>query len=159
MVAAAADAHCLLLEHSQARSGLAGVEHLGLQSLETGLIAGGLSGDAAHALHDVEHDALCLQQRAHGALDLEGHVAGLDMGAVLDIDGHLELGIELLEHPAGHLDTCEHALLLDDEALHAALVGRNGAESGVVAVAHVLGKRQSEQIVYELVFSFHYTLY
>ena len=69
---------------------------------------------------------LRVEQRLHTALHYEGHIAGLYMGAVVDIDGHLQVGIKFLEHHACYLHACQYALLFDDEALAAHLVGRNG---------------------------------
>ena len=61
MVASAANLDGLLLEHAQAGGGLAGVEHAGVGAFETLDVAVGGGGDAAHALHDVEHEALGLE--------------------------------------------------------------------------------------------------
>ncbi len=155
VVAASADAHCFFFEHTHAGSGLAGVEHLGLETFETLLVFRGLSGDAAHALHDVEHHAFCLQEGAHRALDLKGYVAGFHMGAVVDIDRHLQFRVEFLKYFAGNLDSGKYSFLLDNETLHSTLVGGNGAQGGVVAVAYVLCKRERQKVVDKFIFSFH----
>ena len=60
VVAATSDLDSFLLENAHAGSGLACVEHSGLKALEALGIAGGGCGHAAHALHDVEHQALGL---------------------------------------------------------------------------------------------------
>ena len=49
-------------EQTHAGSGFASVENLGLQSFEFFLIAGCSCCDTAHALHDVKHHALGLEQ-------------------------------------------------------------------------------------------------
>ena len=88
VVGASADSDSLFLEHAQARGCLTGVEDLAGQAGKAFLIAGGDSGYAAHALHDVEHQALGLQQRANGAFDNECDVARAHVGAVFDKHSH-----------------------------------------------------------------------
>ena len=62
VVAAAANLHGVLLEQAHAGRGLAGVEHAGLEAFQALGIAGCGRCHATHALHDVEHQALGLQQ-------------------------------------------------------------------------------------------------
>lgn len=155
MVASAADPHSLLFKHAHAGSCLACIEHLGLESGKTILIAGRLGGDTAHTLHDVEHHALGLEQGSYLSFHLKGDVAGLDMRAISDKDGHFEFGIEFLEHFACYLYTGKDPFLLDNELLASGLTLRDGGEGGVVAVADILGKCESQQVVYELIFGFH----
>ncbi len=155
MVGTAADFHGLLLEQTHAGGSLAGIEYLGLETVKALLVAGGGGGDTAHALHDIEHGALGLEQRTHRALDHKGHVAGLYAGAVAYHHGHVQLGVKLLKHAPGYVDTGQYAFFLYYQLLTAAGLGGDGAESGGVAVAHILGKGQGEQVVDELVGSFH----
>ena len=60
MVATATDLHGLLLEHTHARRRLAGIEHTGLRTLQSLHVLIGHGGDTAHALHDIQHQALRL---------------------------------------------------------------------------------------------------
>ena len=155
MVHAAADLDGLLLQDAEARRRLARVEDVGSRALQALHVAARHRGDAAHALHDVEHQTLRLQQRAHLARDDEGHVARLDMGAVMDEDLHLERRVEAVEHLAGNLHAREHALLLDEElALAHRLLG-DAAKGGVVAVANILGKGQIDQSLFQFFYTQH----
>ena len=61
VVASATNLHGILLHNAHSGSGLASVEHLGVQAFKLLLITGGYSSNATHALHDVEHEALGLQ--------------------------------------------------------------------------------------------------
>ena len=54
--------HGLLFEHTHARGGLAGVEYAGVGTLQALHILVGHRGDTTHTLHDVQHEALRLQQ-------------------------------------------------------------------------------------------------
>ncbi len=89
MIATATNLHGILLHDAHARSGLAGVKHLGVQALKLLLVTSSDSGNSAHALHDVEHQALSLQQRLHLTFHDESDVAWFHMGTILDVGGHL----------------------------------------------------------------------
>ena len=78
VVTAAANLHGLLLQHAHARRRLAGVKHAGLRTLQALHIFVRHGGNTTHALHDVQHQTLRLQQRAHAAGDNHGYVALLD---------------------------------------------------------------------------------
>ena len=142
VVHAATDANSLLLDHTHTRSSLAGVEHMGLRAFQLLHILTGGGSDAAHALHDVEHQTLGLQQRLYLTLHYEGDVALLYLCAILDEDRHLQLGIEGLEDTACHLYTGQYAIFLDDQLALTHLRGGNATERGVIAIANVLGESQ-----------------
>ena len=126
VVGASSDLHGLFLKQAHARSGLAGVEHFGVKAFQPFLITGCSGGYAAHALHDIEHGAFSLQQRAHAAFHFEGYVAGFHMCAVGHVHGHLQLRIEVFKHAACHIDSGEDSLLLYDKTLPSASFGRDG---------------------------------
>ena len=155
----AAYLHGSLLEHAHARGGLAGVEYAGVQTLEPLHIAAGHGGDTAHALHHVEHEALGLQQRLDTPLDYKSHIAGFHLGTVFDIDGHLQLGVEAVEYLAGYLYTGQYAGLLNQQFRFSH--GRCGytTQGRVVSVAYILGKCQVDQLVDQLLGSFHIFLF
>ena len=115
VVAASANLHGLLLEHAHAGGGLAGVEHAGLGALQPLDILVGHGGNAAHALHDVEHESLGLQQGAHATGDNHGDVALLDARAVLHEHLDLHVGVEAAEHFLGDLDAGQDAVFLDEQ--------------------------------------------
>ena len=141
VVVAAADSHGFFLEDAHAGCCLACVEHLAWQTCEKFLIFRSDCGYAAHALHDVEHESFGLQQRAYGTFDHESYVAGLDMGAVFDENSHFERRIKAFEYATGNVDTCQYTFFLDQKMLASHCVGADSTESGVVAVAYILGER------------------
>ena len=155
VVTAATNLDGFLLEHAHAGSGLASVENAGLEALEALCIAGCGCCHAAHALHDIEHQALGLQQGANTPRNDKGNVAGLDMGTVANHDLHLQLGVKFLKHAARDSHASQDALFLDDEALATHLVGGDAAQGGSVAVTDVLGKRQIDQLVNQFFSCFH----
>ena len=142
MVHTATDAYGLLLDHAHTRCCLAGIEHMGLGAFQLLYIFAGGGGDTTHALHDVEHQTLGLQQRLYLALHYESDVAFLHLCAILDEDGHLQLRIEGLEDTASHLYAGQYAVLLDDQLALAHLRSGNATERGVIAIAYVLGEGQ-----------------
>ena len=150
VVAASSNLHGLFLQHAHAGCGLASVQHAGLGALQPLHVAVGHGGYAAHALHDVEHETLRLQQRAHTARDDHGNVALMDMGAVLHEYLDLHVGIKAAKYLLGYLDACQYAVLLDEQVALAHGVLRNATQGGVVAVANVFGKRQVDEPVNEL---------
>ena len=62
MVTATTDLHSLLFEHTHTGGGLAGIKHTGMGTLQTLYISVGHGGNATHALHDIQHQTLRLQQ-------------------------------------------------------------------------------------------------
>ena len=107
---------------------------------------------AAHALHDVEHYAFCLEQRTHASFNLESDVAGFHVRPVLDIHCHLKLGVEFLKNFARDIHAGKNAFFLNYETLRSHFIGGNCGKCGMVTVAHILSKRESEKIVNQFVF-------
>lgn len=52
--------HRLFFEYAHTRRGLAGIEHPGMQTIETCHVFMGNGSDTAHTLHDIEHGTLGL---------------------------------------------------------------------------------------------------
>ena len=127
MVRAAANLHGFLLQHAHAGRGFAGVQHAGLGSGidESLLIFVCHGGYARHALQDVQHQALGLQEALLAALHAHDDVAGANVGAVLNIHLHLQLGVEAAEHLLGNLHAGKDSLFLDEQFALAHLVGRD----------------------------------
>ena len=105
------DSH--LLEDAHAGGCLASVEHAGMRTLEALLILMGHGGDAAHALHDVQHQAFRLEKRLYFSLHNHGHVAGLHLSTVVDVDRHLHGRVEAAEDFLGHFDAGQYARFLN----------------------------------------------
>ena len=113
----------------------------------------GHCGDAAHALENVEHEALGLQKALLLTLDGHDDVTGLHMGSVFDIDFHLHCGVEATEHFLGYLHTSEDALFLDEELALSVGISRDAAERGVVAIANVFGKGEIDESIIEFFYA------
>ena len=156
VVLAAAELHGHLVQHAHARRGLARVEHAGVQPFEPLDIDGRLGRHAAHALHDVEQDALGLQQRAEPSRDVEGHVSRAHAVAVVEQLFEVHLGIETPENELRDFDAGDDALLLAEQAHASVLVGRDAGQRRVVAVADILLDAELDELVDKrLVFGFH----
>ena len=156
MVHSPADSYRLLFEHTHSGSGLAGIEHLRLQTFQFSGIFGRHGSDAAHPLHYVEHQPFGLQQRAHFSLHFENDVARLHVCAVIDEHRHFQRRVEFLEHFQGNINPGKHTFFLYQQMLLAHLVIRYAAKRRMVAVAYILGKSQIQQTVYQFFLCFHY---
>ena len=151
MVGATAYLHGLLLKHTQSGSGLAGVEHACAGALKPLHITVGHGCNAAHSLHDIEHQALSLQQRAHLSRDNHSYVAGLHLASVAHEHLYLHRGIEAGKHFLGYFDTCQDAFFLYEKMRTALSILGNTTQCGMVAVADVLCKGQVDKLFFELV--------
>ena len=150
VVASATNLNSLLLQHAHARSSFAGVEHAGLGALQMLYILVGHGGNTTHALHDVEHKTLGLQQGASLTGNNHGYVALLDTGTILHQHLDLHVGVETMEHLLGNLDASQDAVFLDEQMALAHGILRNTAQSGVVAVTNIFSERQVDESVYKL---------
>ena len=147
MVRATADLDGLLLEHTHTRSGLAGIEHTGTRAFQPLYILVGHRGNAAHALHDIQHQSLRLKQRAHFARNNHGNVTLLHTGTIAHQHLHLHLRIEAAEHFLGNFHTSQNTVFLDQQMRLSHCILRNAAQSSMVTVTDILGKRQVYQPV------------
>ena len=147
MVTTTADLHGLLLQHTHARGGLTGIQHTSASTLQPLHILIRHRGNAAHALHDVQHQALRLQQRAHTTCDDHGDVALLHTAAIAHQHLHLHLRIETAEHLLGNLHASQDTVLLDEQMRLAHRVLRNTTHGGMVAITYIFCKRQINQSV------------
>ena len=147
MVYATTDPDGVFLHHTHARCGFACVEYTSLCALEGLDIFAGCCRNTAHALHDVQHQSLGLQQGAYLALDDEGDIAFLDLSAILDEDGHLQLRIEIVEDAFCHLDARQDAVFLNDQLAFAHRCLGNAAQGGMIAIADVLSESEFDKIV------------
>ena len=139
------DRHFVQYAHAGRR--FARIQNASLQALQLFHVARGLRCHAAHALHDVEQNALGLQQRDHASLDIKGDIARPHMRAVLDPLVERHIRIEPAEHHLGHLDSGQNALLLDKQLHTSPLVGRDARKRRMVSVAYILADSQFDQIV------------
>ena len=155
MVTAAANLHGLLLEHTHARRSLAGIEHSGTRSLQPFHILTGHGGDTAHALHDVQHQTLRLQQRTHLAGDNHSDVALLHLASITHQHLDLHLRVEAVEHFLSDFHAGQDTVFLNQEMALAHRILGDAAQGGMVAVANVLGKRQVNKSVDQFVNTQH----
>ena len=100
----------------------------------------GHGGDAAHALEDVEHEALGLQKALLLALHRHHNITRFHMGAILNIHFYFHRGVEAAEHFLSYLHAGKDALFLDKEFALAIGISRDAAECCVVAIANVFCK-------------------
>ena len=148
MVHTATNLHSLLLQHAETWSGLAGIEDVSLGTFEALHILGSHGSDTAHALHDVEHEALCLKQRTGLTLYNHGDVALLHVGTILQQNLHLHGRVKAGEYLLSHFYTSQYAIFLDEQMAFTHGVLRNATQGCVVAITDILSKCQ----VYQLVF-------
>ncbi len=145
VVLAAAQLHGHFVQHAHPGRGLARVEDLGVETLQPLDVNGRLGRHAAHALHDVQQDALGLKQRAQASRDVKGHVAGRDTVAVVQDLFEFHFRIEALQYQLCDFDAGDRALLLAQEAHASVLVGGDARKRRVVAVADVLPDAEFDQ--------------
>ena len=119
------------------------------------LIAMGHGGNTTHSLHDVEHQALGLQQRLHLALYNHGHVTGLHLGTILDKHFHLHGGVKAAKYLFGNLNTSQNTLLLNQEFRLPHGCFRDTGKGGMVAVANIFSESQVYQPVNQFLFFSH----
>ena len=115
MVDAATDFDRLFLDHAQARSRFARIQHTRFRSFQCLDIFTCRGSDAAHALHDVEHQAFRLQQRLYFAFDHESDIAFLHFGSVVDECRHFQIRIECVENTFSHFDSGQYAVFFHDQ--------------------------------------------
>lgn len=143
MVDATAHPHGVLLQHPQARQGLAGVADRragaldGLDPVRRG------GGDAAQMRHQVQRGAFGGEQPAGGRLDGQQRGARLDARAVLDAvdDAVAAAAQHVVEHHQGQVHAGGHAGFAGHHRRDGRGVrGHGGLGRHVGAVAQVLGQ-------------------
>ena len=105
VVHTASEYYSLFLQIAQTRRRLTGVEHVATGVLDEGLILMRGGRYAGHALHDIEHRTLDLQETQLFTIDLESHVSGLHMIAVMQELLHTALRIEISDDLFRYLNT------------------------------------------------------
>ena len=114
VIGAAANLHRLFFQHAHTGRGFAGVEHAGAGAFESFHVALRHGGDTAHALHDVEHQSLCLKKALRLSAHHESHITGLNVRTVFEENLHLKRRVEFAEHFAGNAHTGQDALFFDE---------------------------------------------
>jgi hypothetical protein len=108
-------------------------------------IAPGQRGDAAHALHPVEHQPLGGEDGAGGAGHEKGFVAGAHHRTVVQAHVQLQARVHAFEQRAGQGHAGQDAGLLDQQPGPAFGRRRDRGQGAVVPVAHVFFERQLDQ--------------
>ena len=147
MIASTTDLHCLFLEHTHAGSGLTGIENTGLGAFQMLNITVSHRGDTTHTLHDVKHQALCLQQRTDLSRNHHCYIAFLHTTAITHQYLYLHGGVETTEHLLGNLHTCKNTIFLDEKMTLAHSILRDTTQRGVITIAYIFGKRQIDKSV------------
>src|SRR5690606_8972695 len=112
MIMPAADPHRPFFREPEVGGSLAGVDDsgVGTGNLVHQPARGG--GNAAHALHAVEHQAFRSQNRARRAFYAESDIAAPDGGAIFECDLNQKPEIEMGEYPPGEKDSGKNTILL-----------------------------------------------
>ena len=158
MVHTAAKGYGFFLEITQSGSRLTRVEHVALGIGNQTLVTVRRGGYAGHPLHDIEHRALDLQQTELLAIDAEGDVAFLHVIAVVQELLEPARGVEVVDDLLGYLHAGEDTLLLDDQLLAALGVSGDTTERGVVTVAYIFVKPDSDKLTQSFFFHMGYNL-
>ena len=146
-----ADLHSLFLQHTHTWGGLTGIQHPCMCSFEPFHITVGHRGNTAHPLHDVQHQAFCLKQRAHLSCYDHGHIPFLHRGAITNQHLHLHVGIKASKHPLCHLHASQNAVFLNQQSTLPHCILRDAAKSGMVAISDILRKRKINQSVFQFI--------
>ena len=109
------------------------------------LVAVGRGSDTRHALHDIEHGALNLQERQLLPIHSERHIAGLHRCAVLQVLLHAALRVEIADNLLRDLYARQDTFFFDNQLLTSHLSGRDTTERGMVTVAYVFFKPKRNQ--------------
>ena len=155
MVYAATYLHSHLFQNTHARSRLTGIEHTGIRTFQLLGILMGHGSDAAHTLHNVQHQAFGLQQRLHLAFHNHSHVARLHFSTVIDEYFHFHGGVETTEHFFSYLDTGKNTGFFNQKLGFAHCRSRNARKGGMVTIAYIFGKGQVNQPVNQFFFLIH----
>ena len=155
VVGAAADFDGFFFEHTHAGCGFAGIEHTCVCAFESFDIGGRHRGNAAHALHHVEHKTLGLQQASDFAGDNHGHVAGFHVCAVVNESFHFEGGVKAVEDFVSNSHAGQDAFFFDEQFRLAHGIFGDAAERGVVAVADVFREGKVDEPVVQFVNGIH----
>ena len=87
---------------------------VGSGSLQRFDILAGCRSNAAHALHDVQHQPFRLQQRLHLPFDNERDVPLLHFRTVVDEHRHLQFRVERVKDTFSHFHARQYAVFFDD---------------------------------------------
>src|SRR5262245_18265849 len=108
MIAAATDAHCVLLQHAPQRSGLASSEHDDAPRGTTDELAR-QRGNAGQSLKEVQCGSLGGKERRGVPLDLRDLVAGFAPAPVRALHANSDVRIALTERFASYVQAGDHA--------------------------------------------------
>ena len=115
MVYATANLDCHLFKHSHTRSGFTCVENMCTSTFYTLYITMGHCGNTAHTLHDIEHKALCLQQRPYLASYNHCDIATMNLGSIIDEYFYNHSWVEAGKNFLGNFYTGKDSIFLDEE--------------------------------------------
>ncbi len=150
MILTAAAAYGVFVDHAQAGSGFASIENAGFRAGDGIDELAGHGGDAAHALHEIQDDALTGKNHARVVADdgdgltfVQTHTIenfGMRGDFVMRSDGAIEGGVNV-EDAGDAADAGENAILFGENGGGGALVGIDAGVAGGVAGGAVLEQR------------------
>ena len=135
------------MSNTRYRGWFAGVEYAATGACNGLDVDCRLGRHAAHTLHNVEHNAFGLQQRARVSLHEECNIARADAVAVVEQSLDFDLRVQTAEDLFGNVDSGNYSLLLDQQPHSSAALGRNSGQRGVVAVANIFFNGERNQLV------------
>src|SRR5699024_2422989 len=144
VVVATAYAHGVLLEGAQARGGFPGVDDAGIRTCDGVDVAGGQGCDCAHALREVQGDALGGEDTSGRPLDDRELLARSEAGALGGEFGHGDRRIGELESGADDLPAGEDPVLAGGQRGAEAGVGGDGRLGGDVSPGGILGEGSAD---------------
>ena len=99
-----------------------------------------------HSLHNIEHGSLNLQQTQFFSIHLKRDIAGLHMVAIVQELLKTTFGVKIIDDLLGHFYACQHSGILDNELLTTHLHRRNTTERGMVTIAYIFLKPNSNKL-------------
>ena len=145
VVVSPAGPHGVLVQVAVSRCGLAGVHDPGPRSFDGADIAVGQTCDPAHALHEVEGDALRPQDTARRPGHAGDAVTWRQECAVFQQCLQLQLGLDPPEHRQANLNAGQHPMCLGPQHAHSPDLSRHHSFGRGVVECLVLGNRRVDQ--------------
>ena len=113
VIHAAANLYRRFFKHTESRSSLAGIQHTCFRAFQLLHVFACHSGNTAHALHHVQHQTFCLEQRLNLTFHNHCHITRFHFGTIVNkyLDFHRR--VETVEYFFGNFDAGQHACFFD----------------------------------------------
>ena len=144
-----------LLKDTHTGSSLTGIEHTRIRTFQFLSIFMRHGSNATHALHNVQHQAFCLQQRLHLAFHYHCYIARLHLSSIIDEDFYLHSRVETTEHFFGNFDTSQNPRLFNQKFGFTHCRSGNTRKGGMISVTYIFCKGEIYQPVNQFFFLIH----